>query len=217
MSKFEDQLLADLMRTHGTELAEVRQPAAHRRAPRPVWIAAGVVGLAGAITLGVTVAGTGTPAYAVTHGRDGTITVSLRKITGVDGANAELRRLGVPAVAVPMREDCTATFTPDNPSRKGSFSMTARGDGQSGSVTFDPSAIPAGDTMILAAQASPGGGVALGTAFTRGPVPECLPLVPRAGQGDVQGSEVQGGPEGGAADMSGTSPDASAPKLTTSH
>jgi hypothetical protein len=181
-----------------------------------VWIAAGAVGLAGAITLGVTVAGRGTPAYAVTHGRDGTITVSLSKITGVDGANAELRKLGVPAVAVPMREGCTATFTPDNRSGNGAFSATARGGTGSGSVTFDPSAIPTGDTMILAAQTPPGGGVALGIAFTRGPAPQCLPLAPPPSQGDAGGSEVQSGSDGGASDLSGTSPDASAPKVTTS-
>jgi hypothetical protein len=176
MSEFEDRLFADLMREHGADLAGIRRPAPRRGVPRPVWVTAGAVGV---LALGIGLAGTGTPAYAVTHGADGTITVSVWKISGVAGANAELRKLGVPAVAVPMRADCTASLSPDVHARMVFTGSRTRGsDSTSDTVTFAPSGIPAGDTLILAAKEWPDGVVSLRTDITRGPAPACLPARP---------------------------------------
>jgi len=192
MSKFEDQLFADLMHEHGAELAAVRRPAVARwGAARQVSVAAGAVGLAGAVALGVGTIGTGTAAYAVTRGSDGTITVSLRDVSGVDGANAELRKLGVHAVAVPMTRHCTAQVIPDERARGHSPVTGSAGVGGSGSVTFSADSIPAGDTMVLAAQVSDQQ-VSLAATVVRGAAPECVPEMPapgKVGQGAEAGTE----------------------------
>jgi hypothetical protein len=218
MSEFEDQLFADLMREHGEVLARTSRPAATRSAaPRRVLVAAGAAGLAGAVGLGVAAIGTGSPAYAVTHGADGTITVSLRDISGVDGANAELRRLGVPVVAVPMSPDCTARVAPDNHGLgPGRINGSSTADG-TGTVTFDAASIPSGDTLVLAAQASDRQ-VSVAAITVRGTAPACMPE-PGPGQ-EIPGRETgrHEGDDGGpstATDGARTAPPAD-PDPTTS-
>ena len=71
---------------------------------RALGIGGTVLGVTGVIALTGTVLSGGTPAYAVSKGADGVVSVSIRDITGVTGANEELRRLGVRAVAVPIRD-----------------------------------------------------------------------------------------------------------------
>jgi hypothetical protein len=175
MSKFEDQLFVDLMSEHGGELATThRPPAARHNTARHLLVAAGAVGVAGAIGLGVTAVTSGTPAYAVTRSADGAITVSLRDISGVTGANAELRKLGVPAVAVPMTQDCTATITPDGRAVRSGATSASREAGAAGSVSFPAGSIPAGDTLVLAAQVSDQQ-VSLALVTVRGAAPACVP------------------------------------------
>lgn len=77
LTDFEDRLLADLLREHGAELAEIRRPVpSARRAAvsRPLWMVAAAAGMAGVITVGVTAMGGDTPAYAVTKDADGRVT-----------------------------------------------------------------------------------------------------------------------------------------------
>lgn len=177
------------MREHGDELATAHRPVAARRgAGRRVLVAAGSVGLAGAVVLGVNTIGAGSPAYAVTRGSDGTITVSLRDISGVKGANEELRKLGVPAVAVPMSRDCDTQVVPDDRARGQGPVTGSSGTGGSGSVTFDADSIPAGDTMVLAAQVSDRQ-VSLAATVVRGPAPACVPDLPALG-GNAQNGEA---------------------------
>jgi len=178
MSKFEDQLFADLMSEHGGELATTHRPPATRRGTaRHVLAAAGAVGVAGAVGLGITAIASGTPAYAVTRAADGTITVSLRDISGVTGANAELRKLGVPAVAVPMTQSCTAKIIPDGRSVRSGAVSASNDAGGSGWVSFPANSIPAGDTLVLAAQVSDRQ-VSLALITVRGSAPACVPENP---------------------------------------
>jgi len=79
MTKFADQLYADLIQEHGPALARTKPPAA---SPRPITshralLATGAGGLAVAATVGALVAGGGTPAYALTTGSDGTVTLAV--------------------------------------------------------------------------------------------------------------------------------------------
>lgn len=195
MSNFEDQLFADLMREHGDELTAAHRPAVARRGPaRPVLLAAGAIGLAGAVGLGINAIDKGSPAYAVTRGSDGTITVSLRDISGVDGANAELRKLGVPAMAVPMSRTCTTPVIPDQrPLGAAPITSSARsgnsGTGNSGSVTFSAGSIPEGDTMVLAALTSDRQ-VSLAATIVRGPAPACVPMPDPNGPGREAGTQT---------------------------
>ncbi|MFD0206659.1 MULTISPECIES: hypothetical protein [Saccharothrix] len=196
MAKFEDQLFEDLMRSHGSALDTVpERPASGRRGVgRVVGIGGTALGVAGVIALtGTVLTGGGPAAYAVTKGPDGVVTVSISDITGVTGANEELRRLGVRAVAVPMRDGCVdlADLPTDTGSEGtvGSATMDSVGEG-GGSMTFDADAIPGGDTLLLAATQS-STSVSLAAALIKGPAPECVsvpaPLVrdpadPRQGQ-----------------------------------
>jgi hypothetical protein len=192
MTKFADQLFTDLMREHGPVLELVRLPS-RRTVPRPVWLAAGAVGLAGAITAGVTVAGGGSPAYAVTANGDGTVTVSIAALTGVDGANGALRTLGDPVVVVPVRPGCPdfnslPDVDPGQPIEV-SWSASCHG-GSNGTITVGARGVPAGDIVLVAAGTSQNG-ISLAVKLIKGPAPRCVsgvPAPPPPGQGGSGGS-----------------------------
>jgi hypothetical protein len=196
MTKFADELFTDLMREHGPALDLVRLPS-RRAVPRPVWLAAGVVGMAGAITAGVTVAGGGSPAYAVTANGDGTVTVAIAQLTGVDGANGALRTLGDRVVVVPVRPGCP-TFdslpvadpgSRDHPTQvSGSASSSG---GSNGTITVNARGVPAGDTLLVAASTGQKG-INLAVKLIKDPAPRCVSAVPAppVGGGGVSGSLV---------------------------
>ena len=108
MTKFADQLYDDLMRQHGSLLADTGAHAASRRhvAPRRALLAVGAGGLAVAATVAGLVAGSGSPAYALTTHSDGTITLAVYQASGIAQANAKLRQLGADVVVVPIRPGC---------------------------------------------------------------------------------------------------------------
>src|ERR1700753_2366411 len=100
MSKFEDHLWRAVTREHGDDLAQISRPAAERgHRPPAVLIAATGLGVAGVIAALAFVLGgpPTTAAFAVTRHDDGTVTVSIRRASGIAGANAKLRRLGIRA------------------------------------------------------------------------------------------------------------------------
>ena len=195
MTKFSDQLFTDLMTVHGPALEQVTPPA-RRTVPRPVWLAAGVVGMAGAVTAGLAVFGSGTPAYAVTPNGDGTVTISINQMTGVDGANGALRNLGDRVVVVPVRPGCPSldslkTAKPV-PGQATSLRLGVSGqDGGSGTITVDAHGVPAGDTMVVAVIQA-GRGIEVTSELITGPAPRCVSIlpVPKTGAGSGQRSGV---------------------------
>jgi len=101
MTKFSDELFDDLMREHGTTLANVAPPAprGHRVTGRQVMLAGGgglAVAAAVAGTLvatsgpAATVAGgsASNPAYAVTQHPDGSVTLTAYQQSGIAGLNS---------------------------------------------------------------------------------------------------------------------------------
>ena len=96
MTKFADQLYDDLMRQHGPRWPTPGRP--RRRggpvASRRALLAAGAGGLAVAATVAGLVAGSGSPAYALTTNSDGTITLAIYQASGIAQANAKLHQLG---------------------------------------------------------------------------------------------------------------------------
>lgn len=207
MAKFEDQLFEDLMRNHGSALDAVpdRVATGRRGVGRTLGIGGTVLGAAGVIALTGTLLTGGAPAaYAVTREADGSVRVSISDITGVTGANEELRRLGVRAVAVPMRDGCVdlSELPVDTDSHgSGVTSVQSVDGGDGGSMTFDADAIPEGDTLLLAATQS-ATSVSLAAALITGPAPECVsaprpredgPVDSRPGQEPPSGQEVPSG------------------------
>jgi hypothetical protein len=112
MSKFEDHLWEAFVREHGDDLAQSRtRPANHALRPsRLIATGAGlaVAGCATALALGLTA--TSAPAFAVTRNHNGTVTVTVRSASGIAGANATLRQLGIRAqVMTKPPAGCTNT------------------------------------------------------------------------------------------------------------
>ena len=186
MTKFEDQLLEQLMTEHGHELRSLPQPApapARRRARvrRPVWLAAGAAGAAAAVIAGVIALGSAPAmaAYSVTR-HDGTLSVSVYNASGVAGANSALKKLKARVVVVPVREDCPGIelIPAADPAPHPAVWVAAGmdNDGHRSVSVRIKGTIPAGDTMILAFSGNQStGSVGVGGMIT-GPVPACVSL-----------------------------------------
>lgn len=185
MGKFEDQLLSDLLREHGPALAAAER--SEERNTRPIWVAAGAVVLAGAVTAGVALVSGGTPAFAVSQNSDGSITVSIKDIAAIAPANKELERLGVPIRAVPTRPDCPsvpASSTggsagggnqPGEPVPPDARPSASVGESQGASVGESPGGMkpeftvdlgPGGGVTIERSAITPGSNIALGVFTT---------------------------------------------------
>jgi hypothetical protein len=117
----------------------------------------------------------------VTSNGDGTITVRIREVVGIEGANAKLTGLGVPVRVVPVEPDCPAAgsgSTPDrvSPERQHTI-LSLIGPARIASVKVTPAAIPSGDTLLIGARQLDAGTIALVGALYKGPGRSCLPLV----------------------------------------
>jgi hypothetical protein len=189
MTKFEDQLYEQLMTEHGHRLHDVPRPApARRRVRRPVWLAAGAAGTAGAVAAAVMALGSAPAlaAYSVTQ-RGGTVTVAVNRAGGVAGANATLHKIGVRVVVVPVRPGCPPIGSLPHP-RAAPHSPVSVLAGVSATghrivkvrvgsakVRLGQGGIPAGATMILAFSGGQGNSLGEGGLIT-GPVPRCVSL-----------------------------------------
>jgi hypothetical protein len=198
MGTFEERLLGDLVQQHGVAVSEFVRPAPRLSRTRPLVIAAGALTIAGSIAVTVTVLDGNTPAFAVSKGADGAVTLSISDIRAVDAANAELRRIGAPVVAVPMTADCRDTFEIDEGFAGGSTGTVTSVGGGEGSVTVQTRGLKPGSTMLIAAKKD-GDVLTLSDGIAvRGKVPSCLPDLP-------EGTDDPGGPGGPGAPVGGVS------------
>jgi hypothetical protein len=193
MTKFADQLYTDLIREHGSTLADTRPLAGSGRqfASRRVLLAAGAGGVAvaataGVLTAGVLTPGGGTPAYALTTNPDGTVTLAVYQESGIAQANAKLHLLGDRVVVVPVRPGCPSVHSLPppavRPSHKSSIAMTSRSS-RDGHTTVSVSGIPAGDILVVGVEVSAHSSAAE-AALTTPPAPSCVspPPAPRSGK-----------------------------------
>ena len=195
MTKFADQLYADLMREHGSTLAHARPPAPKRHvaARRTLLVAgAGCLAVAGTAAL---VASGGSPAYAVTKNPDGTVTLDVYQKSGIAGANAKLHQLGDNVVVVPVEVGCPSIRWLPAPAvlvARGSIS-TQTAVSKGGSVTVNAQGIPAGDILVVAVATTTNGRTttSLGAGkLTSPPAPSCVSLpatAPPPGNGSGSG------------------------------
>lgn len=168
VTNFQDNLLSDLMVSHGSELG-ITQPHPRRSARHPGRIAAGVLAIAATATAGIMMLGNSPAAFAVTKNANGTVTVSISDIQGIGPANAQLQALGVRAKAVPMTSDCASLE--GQVTYMGPFSGPVE---EGTSITLSPN-IPAGYTVLLTVSDSPGRGTGFGfTAPVKDPAPSCV-------------------------------------------
>ncbi len=181
MSRFEDRLWAELVEQHGAVLAE--PPALAQAPPRllrrgPLAAVALALALALAALVIALGRGGGTSAYAVVTNPDGTITVTIRELVGVEPANERLEELGVPARIPPARSDCPTSRADLHPAHltpeQSRETFEPVGGNGSYSVRINPDAIPSGDTLLLRAYELPSGPIAMRALVIEGAAPSCL-------------------------------------------
>jgi len=184
MTKFADQLFDDLMREHGPTLARTTPPAypRHHITARRTVLAGGALAVTGAVA-GVLVAGSGTPAYAVTKNPDGTVTLAVYQKSGIAAANTRLRQLGdKQVVVVPVEAGCPRP-APPAVSGRGHRITTGTSVSPNGSVTVNAQGIPAGDILVVGVETS-GHSSLTGGILTSPPAPSCISLpAPPPGNG----------------------------------
>ena len=122
-------------------------------------IAAAVVLVLGATT-------GATPAYALTHNADGSITISLNSLTaGISQLNARLQQMGINYTVIPVTKNCS-TSTPVLAAGPGSLSETIT----IGTANTEP----AGVKGYLAAEQLPNGSIGLAIGGMKAPLPTCF-------------------------------------------
>lgn len=182
MTRFEDNLWRELEDTYGGELSQAEGPLPARPALRRPAIAGaglGVVGAGAAAVLILTAAGS-TPAFAVTPQRDGSVSVVIRRIDGIPGANRRLAELGIRARAVRVADGCQAV-SPGALTQVAVATLVRRGGTAWVGRTPDtirtqirPAQIPSGRTLVIPALRT-GARVRLVRGHAvRGAVPACL-------------------------------------------
>ncbi len=184
MSKFEDNLWRQVERTYGSELSDAPDPLRrHSRLRLPVLAGTslGVVGGSVAAVIVLTAASS-SPAFAVTRHADGTVSVVIRRIEGIPGANRRLALLGIRARAVRVSGVCSAV----PPQALAQVTVaTVRGHQVNWvgvapgrmAERIQPAQIPAGRTLVI--PAVPGGAMVrlVHGRVVSGRVPACLPPV----------------------------------------
>jgi hypothetical protein len=199
MTKFEDQLYADLLRQHGPALAATKPPASPRRhiASRGALLATGAGGVAVAATASVLATGGAAPAYALTTNHD-TITLAVYQESGIAQANARLRQLGDHVVVVPVKAGCPSLGSlpkPAVPAKQVSLGVRGTKSGD-GSITVNAHGVPAGDILVVAVEVT-AHGTQVAAGLTSPPAPSCVSLpAPPPGNG-APGQGAVGGAAGG--------------------
>jgi hypothetical protein len=147
MSKFEDHLWREVARQHGPDLDIAGRPRGQYPRPGRRVLASSTLGLAGLGTVLAFVLSTGatSPAFAVTRNHNGTVTVSIRRSTGIAGANAKLHQLGINARVLAQVPVGCSTSTP----MAGHGAPAPSGGIANAHWTINPSQVPAGQTLAL--------------------------------------------------------------------
>lgn len=191
MSKIEERLWMDLIREPEAEAAlGVRRPPGGRGSAGPALVAAGGIALIGVIlaaALALRASTSTTPAFAVSVNQDGSVSLTLREVIGVRGANAALAKLGVRARVAQKQAICHQTGKIDFSRRPRSLLVEPRkgtGNGFAGiDLVIHANQIPRGDTLLitvkLQAPVKRDGKAVSGVGMTwglyRGVAPSCRP------------------------------------------
>jgi hypothetical protein len=183
MTRFEDNLWREVEDKYGPELSEAAGPLHARSRLRVPVIAGTSLGLVGGSAAAVIVltAASSSPAFAVTRHRDGTVSVVIRRIEGIPGANHRLAQLGIRARAVRVAEGCQM---PAAQALARVTVMTLARDAHKNWVTSAPAAvrarirpaqIPSGRTLVIPAIRTGAVVQLVRGRAVRGVVPACLP------------------------------------------
>ena len=128
---------------------------------------AALVAIAAAAVLVVSATTGASPAYALTHNADGSLTISLNNLTtGIAQLNARLQQMGITDFTViPVTQNCS-TSTPVLGAAPGSLSET---------ITIGTqNTEPAGVDGYLAAEQLPNGQIGFALGGMKTPLPDCF-------------------------------------------
>ncbi|MEY9835295.1 hypothetical protein [Streptacidiphilus sp. EB103A] len=177
LTHFQQSLDTEL-RERAALLPAAPAPARRARPPRRVLLAAGTAAAAVAVAVAVplTTGGGADPAFAVTQRADGTVAIRLFSPSGISGLQAELRRLGIHAVALEATRGCKEK-DPVNTAAMQNV-IVDRVDRTSPLTIIRPSAIPPDQTLLISVYevgpADKPAGVAVRLETVR-QVPHCIP------------------------------------------
>jgi hypothetical protein len=192
MTRFEDHLWRDLIREHGAELAQITRPASrpgHGLRRRVLaGMSLGVAGGGAAVAVVLTAAGS-SPAFAVTRNQDGTVSVVIRQLDAIHGANARLAALGLKAKFVQVPAGCVPSPPPANLpfpiGAKRPRRSWVRVVGGSVKAQLDPREVPPGQTVVVGAWRV-GGVIHVSPApLGHAGVPPCFRIPPGAIHGRI--------------------------------
>lgn len=142
-------------------------------------LSAAVAGVAAAATAVVVLTGVaGSPAYAVTKGADGTVSVQINAFSDPEGLEAALADTGVKAVVdyLPEGQTCKGPRG-QRGSMGGQFAASVGGDGNGITFKIEKGQVPAGETLVLAVSKSKNGDdkppFGMSLDVVKGPVTDC--------------------------------------------
>jgi hypothetical protein len=167
------------------------------RAPRTL-VAAGALTAAAAITAAIVVNPfTAAPAYAVTRNPDGSVSITWKDLAKPAAATRDLRRAGLPAKVIklsrpggcpapagsgapwapplkPAAGDLMVVFFGSGPGRFAGADGWIDGEHTTENmVSFIPSAIPKGATVLIVQDKTANGTIIVGAGLVDSPVPTC--------------------------------------------
>ncbi len=185
MTRFDDNLWREVERRYGSELSDADGPLSSAPRGRLPVIAGASLGVAGASAAAVIVlsAASSPPAFAVTTHRDGTVSLVIRRIDGIPGANRRLAQLGIHVRAVQVDARCQAAVAPAlrhvtvaglTRDRRAGWIGTVEGGVK---ARIRPQQIARNHTLVIAAVASRGQVRLVRGRAVRGAIPGCLPPV----------------------------------------
>ncbi|MGK5550022.1 hypothetical protein ACSNOI_00265 [Actinomadura kijaniata] len=164
-----------------------------RRTRRIVGLSAAAAGVATAATAVVMLTGvTGSPAYAVSKGSDGTVDVRINSFVDPDGLESELAEAGIKSVVdyLPAGQTCKQPRG-ENGAADGKFAAGVGKAGDGIAFKIKKGRVPAGSTLVLAVTKSGDGDSAAPSTtslqIVKGTVAPCeptsAPAIPPADNG----------------------------------
>jgi hypothetical protein len=175
-TQFEDRLLAELREVVSTQSAsgELAVPR-RRRAPRLLLGGAATAAVAATVLLAVA-GGDGTaPAFALDRQPDGSVTVTINRLSDAAGLQAQLRAAGIAAVVdyTPFGKACREPRgRPAAPPPVGASVSGSSSTGHSASFTVSRKMVSVGQTLVIMTSGGTGPS-SVGMEVIQGPVSPC--------------------------------------------
>jgi hypothetical protein len=203
MSNFEERLLAALESERAAMNAAERpsQIAGRRPYVRALGLAGAAAGVAAVATVAVIVSGgTGTPAYAVTSGADGSVDTTINRLQDADGLEAALAEEGINAdiTFLPAGQTCVEPRGEQGEVDAGKLNVIIDKDNK---ISFDIKAgqIPADHTLVLVVIGQDSVPIA-NLQVIKGEVAPCEPVPGELVPGEPDSDPAESGMKEGAED-----------------